>query len=248
MSYAISPKLQHAVVQAGAERQPILIIDNVLEDAEQLRAAAAAQPFSDVASGYYPGVRASAPTAYLELVRDRLGAIIATAFGASGGVDVKEGNFSLVTTPPSQLQFLQRMPHFDFPNPRRLAILHYLCGPECGGTAFFRHRRTGIEIVTPERAQILMNAVRQEAIEFGAPPAKYHEGDTQSFECLATVEARFNRIVVYRSAFLHSGVIPADYSFTSDPLRGRLTVNLFADLAAGPPSALFGGALSFSAR
>jgi hypothetical protein len=43
--------------------------------------------------------------------------------------------------------------------------------------------------------------------------------------------ARFNRLLVYRSCSLHSGIIPSDTRLSADPRVGRLTVNLFLDFA-----------------
>jgi hypothetical protein len=34
--------------------------------------------------------------------------------------------FSIVTTPPSDLDLLQRIPHFDSPSRKGLAVIHYL--------------------------------------------------------------------------------------------------------------------------
>ena len=41
------------------------------------------------------------------------------------------------------------------------------------------------------------------------------------------VEARPDRLVLYRGRLLHSGVIPEGASLSSDPAEGRLTINMF---------------------
>src|SRR5256885_8792614 len=51
----------------------------------------------------------------------------------------------MVTTRPSDLSPAQRAPHFDSPDPRYYALLHYLRVPPGSGTAFYRQRSTGIE-------------------------------------------------------------------------------------------------------
>jgi hypothetical protein len=36
-----------------------------------------------------------------------------------------------------------------------------------------------------------------------------------------------DRLIIYHSTLLHSGVIPPDMNFSADPRQGRLTGNLF---------------------
>ena len=42
-----------------------------------------------------------------------------------------------------------------------------------------------------------------------------------------------DRLIVYRSHSLHSGIIPADVAHPADPRHGRLTGNLFARYRTG---------------
>jgi hypothetical protein len=135
-------------------------------------------------------------------------------------------HFSLVTLPPERLNLGQRLPHIDSDDPERLAILHYLCGPEHGGTAFYRHRATGLARVTPDRSKDFFSTLRGELDRDGPPAGGYLEGDTPLFEEIGRIPARFNRVVIYRGCLLHSGVVdPARLSL--DPRLGRLTVNTF---------------------
>ena len=60
----------------------------------------------------------------------------------------------------------------------------------------------------------------------------YIRGDTALFERTASVAARFNRAIFYRSNLLHSGDIAADAGLSPDPRRGRLTANLLSALGA----------------
>lgn len=53
-------------------------------------------------------------------------------------------------------------------------------------------------------------------------------GDTALFERNASVPAKFNRAIYYRSKLLHSGDIPANIAMPADPRRGRLTANTHA--------------------
>jgi hypothetical protein len=121
----------------------------------------------------------------------------------------------------------QRVPHFDSVDRDRYALLHYLCGPDKGGTSFYRHRRTGIESVTAENRDAYMKAVNSEVKERGMPPPCFIGGDTEQFERIAAYECRFNRILVYRGRNLHSVNTPPEFIPSANPRIGRLTVNTF---------------------
>lgn len=212
----------------GLERQPIAIVDHFHPDPSCLRAFAAAAQF-EPARRQYPGVRAALPADYFEAVRPALSQVLAGVFGHRAGIALLDASFSIVTTPPDALSVQQRLPHFDAVEADRIALVHYLGGEACGGTAFYRHRATGFETIDAARAPAYLDAVRAEVAAAPPPPA-YFNGPTPFFEQLSTVEPRPNRAVIYRSALLHSGKIPATATLSADPLRGRLTVTAFLSL------------------
>ena len=135
--------------------------------------------------------------------------------------------YSLVTRGAADLSPPQRIPHHDHTAPNVLAAMHYLLGPESGGTAFYRHRRTGFETITPERKARYEAALREDEREFGPMPQGYYYGDSDRYELIGEVEARPDRFAIYRGRLLHSGIIPAPEKLSSDPGSGRLTINLF---------------------
>lgn len=212
----------------GLERQPIAIVDHFHPDPSSLRAFAAAAPF-EPARRQYPGVRAALPDDYFHAVRPALSQVLAGVFGHCAGIALLDASFSIVTTPSDALSVQQRLPHFDAVEAARIALVHYLGGEACGGTAFYRHRATGFETIDGARAPAYLDAVRAEAMSAQPPPA-YIDGPTPFFEQISSVEARPNRAVIYRSALLHSGKIPATATLSADPLRGRLTVTAFLSL------------------
>ena len=67
------------------------------------------------------------------------------------------------------------------PDGGQIAVLHYLFDTPHGGTSFYRHRSTGFESITPERAEDYAARLRQE-LEASPPPAAYTTGDTELFE------------------------------------------------------------------
>ena len=210
----------------GHEREPIVVIDGFSADPAALVEQAAALHYEKLGP-HYPGIRAPAASAYLAARMDLLQEVLSGVFGVSRGADLVECNYSIVTTPPSALAPIQRLPHFDSTDPGRIAILHYLCQPLDGGTAFYRHRATGFETISASRLEDYSEVLQAEADARGLPQAEYVRADTALFEQTYRVDAAFNRLVIYRGWSLHSGVIPPDLTFSPDPRKGRLTVNTF---------------------
>ena len=213
------------VNRIGAEAEPVVVIDDFAAEPQSLTDRAAADSFSP-RGVHYPGIRAPVQPAYLAERLDVLEPVLRGVFGLGRGAELAESAFSLVTTPPGELTPIQRLPHFDTTDGKRLALLHYLCGPEKGGTAFYRHRTTGYETVSHERLDTYDAALRTDVAKHGVPHG-YTRASGPIFEQTANVEARFNRMVIYRSRTLHSGQIPDDFTFSTDPRQGRLTVNIF---------------------
>jgi Family of unknown function (DUF6445) len=106
-------------------------------------------------------------------------------------------------------------------------VLHYLCQPGDGGTAFYRHRTTGFETISASRLPDYSEFLEAEIARCGAPQADYPRGDTPLFEQTYRVTAAFNRLVIYRGWTLHSGQIPDGHPLPADPRTGRLTINTF---------------------
>lgn len=104
-------------------------------------------------------------------------------------------------------------------------MVHYLGAQALGGTAFYRHRSTGFETISPARSTPYFAALSRETAL--SSPQGYVSGDTTLFERIDEVDAVFNRAVFYRSHVLHCGAIPPDAELTADPLQGRLTVTGF---------------------
>jgi hypothetical protein len=227
--FRLHEQFQIASVRVGGEGLPVLIIDNFLSNPEILVEYAAQHcTFEGVSDAFYPGSRAPIPPIYCFALRAFLGDAIGEAFGLVGSnVTGELSHFSLVTTAPENLSVPQRMPHFDNTNPKQLALLHYLCGPEHGGTSFYRHRRTRFEFIDEARSPVYMNSVKEDLAALGSLSAKYICGDDPMFERTARFAAAFNRVLVYRSIDLHSADIRPGFHFDSNPRSGRLTANTF---------------------
>ncbi len=213
-----SPAVEHI----GSDNEPVVIIDDFHPEPDRLRAMAAQSTFQTFAP-YYPGVQAQADARHLIPVDPVLRDVLRNIFGIKTGISVVQCTFSLVTTPEADLAPIQRLPHVDTTDAGRIALLHYLSGSETGGTAFYRHRATGLDTLTPERFEFYKAALEPE----GLPKSGYMRGSDDRFEMIHHVAAKPNRAVLYRSRLLHSGMIPEDANFSADPAQGRLTVNTF---------------------
>ena len=235
MDFPLNPKLTVARAQLGIERQPVVIVDDVLRDpAAMIDFAAQQVEFVPAwtAAGGYPGVRAPAPVDYASMLVRALSPMIEDVFllGAAKPARV-DCYLSIVTTLPDQLTPLQRIPHIDTVDPLRIAILHYLCDERFGSTAFFRHRATGFETISAARETTYLQA-RDRELAAAEPPAGYIRADSPNYEQIEAVQCRYNRVVIYRSQLLHCGVIPPCMTFSNDPKLGRLTANVFVNYSS----------------
>jgi hypothetical protein len=216
------------VLTVGIGKTPVLVLDGLLTSGRALVDHAADTAMAPVKAGanFYPGVRAPAPAPYVQALVRALRPHMARAFGApDGGRAGVTCALSMAVTPASEATVVQRLPHIDTPEPNQLAILHYLCGPEHGGTAFYRHRETGMETIDPDQSKPYFAALRRQ-IERVSIGSGYITGSDALFQRIGAVEAAFDRIIVYPSRLLHAGILP-DAPVSLDPRAGRLTVNSF---------------------
>lgn len=228
-AFDATPDPRIEVLWVGVENHPVLLIDGLLAGAEGLvDFAAVTAVLAPVrsAANFYPGVRAPAPGGYVRALIKALRPHMARVFGApiDGQAHVTSA-LSMATLSAEAANLAQRLPHIDTTEPSQLAILHYLCGPEHGGTAFYRHRATGFEAIGPDRGPAYFAALRAEIVGEEAPGG-YIVGSSDLFEQTAAVAPVFNRVIVYASNLLHAGVLP-DRPLSQDPRLGRLTANTF---------------------
>ncbi|MBB4152469.1 hypothetical protein GGQ80_000345 [Sphingomonas jinjuensis] len=210
----------------GLEQQPVIVIDDMLADLPKWRGLAEAADYGTMGA-HYPGIRSPVPYRVATRMRDELAALISDTFALDPVPPVLECFFSIVTTPPSALAPIQRLPHVDGLEPNRLAILIYLSGAEQGGTAFYRQRETGFETIDAARHPAFKAALERGIAAHGLPDPAYIAGDTPLYEQVAVHHARPNRALIYRSHLLHCAHIPADIPLPADPVTGRLSINSF---------------------
>jgi hypothetical protein len=226
----LHPDIRIQKLTLGAERAPLLVVDNFVSAPEELIQNALRKPFSPAAS-YFPGLRVKASLSYQDLY-SRLRATLHEVFELEGPtLRFSMCHYSLVTTRPDQLALPQRIPHADSLARTGLAAIHYLFKADHGGTGFYRHRQTGYEYVDESRQKRYLECIRQELSGPNQPPPAYINGDTALFERIASAEGVFNRLLIYRRNSLHSGNISPDFVPDPNPLTGRLSINSFMEFA-----------------
>lgn len=219
------------IERIGSEREPLLVLDEAVTEPERLvEIAASASTFADAATGgdnFYPGRLAPAPLEYVGALSRALDPLIREHYDLPDVAPWRAScNFALATLAPERLRLAQSIPHVDTVDPLQFAVLHYLCDPAFGGTAFYRHRSTGYETLTVDRLETYQSALDRE-LEAEPPQSGYINGDTAQFALMHRTDCVFNRVIVYRSCLLHSGQIPRPEALSADPRQGRLTANIF---------------------
>lgn len=209
----------------------LVTVGGLLADPEAAIAQAFLQNFARI-TPQYPGVRAPLDPAVCAYLLGELAPLMDQWFAASPTRWEMQAWYSLVTTPPAALVPIQRLPHVDGTDPRQIAMMLYLHCTGHGGTAFFRHRSTGLESLTAEDYPRYAAALQADVARTGLPPAAYTTDGAPHFERIHTAPGDFNSAIFYRGNILHSGVIDNAAPLVADPRAGRLTINAFFRPAA----------------
>ncbi|WP_017446593.1 DUF6445 family protein [Gayadomonas joobiniege] len=227
-------KLSHI----GEQKTPVIIIDELLADCHPLREFAQTRAqFEAEKNSYYPGRRAQLPQAYLDTLNTFFIQLIKQVYKIDGTVSglIKPSVFSLLTRDESALLPEQCIPHYDSKLPRYFAMTHYLNFGEFSGTAFYRNRQSGIEVVNQNNVKDYINAINGHVQTHGMFEQKYFSDSSDMFELMGVVPWQENRAVVYPGGLLHSPYIDnVALNVRNSIKQGRLTANLFIDLTDQP--------------
>lgn len=212
------------VRQLGKNLSPVVVIDDFSGDPEGLiEIAAGMTPFPPVGEGFYPGLRRfitkadGAASAYVDRTLEAIAQVTAAAFGVAG-FDLLDASFSMVTSDPAALQPPQRAPHFDTTDPKYYAVLHYLNVPSGTGTAFFRQRSTGLELITEANVDIFVRVAKREMAALPADSG-YIVGSNPHYEQIGAVEAVPDRLIIYQGSLHPFGHRPAWHEPQHRPAR-----------------------------
>jgi hypothetical protein len=215
----------------SAHNHKLVTVDGLLATPDQVITEADLHDFAKI-SPQYPGVRSPLAPGVCAAWAAQLTPLLDQWFGPYGRAWEMQAWFSIVTTAPADLAPIQRLPHVDGTDPTQVAMMLYLHRTGHGGTAFFRHRSTGLEALTGSDYPHYAAAQQADVARTGMPPAAYATDGAPHFERTHVVQGAFNSAVFYRGNILHSGVIDNATPLAADPREGRLTINAFFRPAA----------------
>ncbi len=228
IAYELCEEANIECYKVGNEQQEVLLVDNYLKGASALKERAVQINEFARADSFYPGVRMQVPQEYTMALVKNFGFFMEQFFH----LEVRQiknavSRFSIITTSPNDLDLLQRIPHFDSPSRKGLAVVHYLQSIPGMGTSLYRHRPTHFEYIDEQRYSSYTEKIQERFPTEDAYPEGYINGSTDQFEEIASFDAVFNRLLMYRGTSLHCAKIGKDYSFDPSPATGRLTVASF---------------------
>jgi len=244
MASAMAPKIR---INTGAnirrevisEQQYCVIVDDFLQKPHELVEFAARRSveFSN-AKSYYPGV-------FIDVDDDAMADIYRfIRFQMTKQFPFLRGNLkfstflAMATLQPNELSDIQRMCHTDpalDSSRKAYAALIYLFDNEAlGGTGFFEYRKKfdllkeveAIGRYDPDKATKFL----LDNFPTFRKNAKYMTESNEIAELLCTIPARFNRMIFYSGQIPHNAAITAPDLLTRDIRKGRLTLNVFADV------------------
>ncbi len=209
------------------KKSPLIVVDDFMPAPESfVTSASSCVHFAPPSTGY-PGLNARMEWATRTAMIDAVKPLLSEFFGFPGRSRLEVFDYyGLITKSGSDLTPLQAIPHYDFASDDVVVALLYLCDSRHGGTGFFYHKATGLSSIT-SATQTMYEACRDaELLADQDKPRHIVTAPTDRYGVLTSVDARFNRLVMYRASRLHSALATGEHKAV-DPIRGRLTANLF---------------------
>lgn len=223
----LNPNAKARLVKLGKEEQPLLIIDDLIEGAEQFYEMATNANWHLPDGTYYPGLNAPLPNEYIECLLTGLKPSLSRAFNFNHDARYAvNGFFALTTHEYEDFGPWQKIPHFDQTSAKQIALVHYLSPSQTGGTAFFRHNPTGFESISDARRAEYIDYVTKWIAANPNLLTEYTGPNTPDYEMLFKVPYKFNRAVLYPSNILHCALYDGTNQ-SADPKIGRITANSF---------------------
>ena len=221
----------HAVLQVIDidSQHKCLVLDDALIDPERWVQQAILQQenFSSLSDSNFPGIELKISnevcTALMNFIRIPVKQYLNTRRILGG-----KGTLSIVTKRADQLKPYQWICHSDSVNIATgqnviSTALYLFKNPDLGGTNFFKPRKSKFATDLFLQAANMMSAEDFER-KYAIKPAYLTESN-DLFELLATVPAKWNRLIVYDGMQLHNENIQHPELMTDDPENGRLCMN-----------------------
>lgn len=205
---------------------PAVIVDGFAQSPETWRDEALGEGY-ELRGDFYPGRRKHVAASYFDDVGGRLGAIMRSVFGCRKSLKVDRALYSIVSTAPENLSLAQRIPHFDDSADNAFALVHYLSHDVFGGTAFYRHKSTGLAQIKSIRHASYWEALAGDLDALGEPGPAYVAETTAIFDQIGCADFASDRAVIYHGNQLHCPVVPLHIMHPDEPAKGRLTIAAF---------------------
>lgn len=214
------------VLELGPGIRPVAIIDGFADLPDHWCGQARGNGYESMGD-FYPGQRRHVGSGYFNDVGARLGTVMRSVFGCTRSLKVDRALYSIVQTAPADLSLAQRVPHFDDSSSHAFALVHYLSRNDFGGTAFYRHKSTGLSQIPPTLHGRYLEALRRDFDVHGEPAPGYIDGSTALFEKIGVVDYLYNRAVIYHGNQLHCPIVLENAEHSGNPSCGRLTIAAF---------------------
>lgn len=211
--------------------EAVFIIDDFLKYLEPVyHFAANTAYFQPLGSDgtLYPGKRDEMPAPYYRAFEQLISELLehGTITSGKNNLYLHRCKLSLVTQNANELNTLQRMPHIDSTDDKTFAAVHYLSPEEWGGTGIYKYLPDNIIKVTADN----QNSVHQmiaDTEKHSATHQGYLNETTELFEKVINIEAKVNRLVIYKSNLLHSAALFNTKKYSNDINNSRLSVSSF---------------------
>lgn len=208
----------------------IATLDAPEESAKWLKAASNYRPDWVLPTNSYPGLWAKVPNNYFQFIHEVLQAFSNTYNYSAKNIRRVSCNYALVTQKHESLNPFQTIPHFDTPMNDQIALVHYLCDEQFGGTGFYQHVNSKITRVNRNNHDSFVNTVKQQLEELDPTTPEYIADNHPLFKRTHYEHAQFGRLVAYPANLLHSACIPTPLPESQDLRSGRLTITSFITL------------------
>jgi len=233
----INPGLEITMVQVTAQHA-CAVVDDFLLNPEQLvdYACSRADDFEPQERAY-PGTVLSVSNAEVAQINHFIQSEFSRIFNfCRGGIEFYT-QLSITTLQPRDFSWVQRLCHCDpkLANGRKnfAALLYLFNRQELGGTGFYRWKDskfwTEMAALQEDDPNAGLKDLQQQFQMFRDPPC-YMTGSNEAAELLDFVPARFNRLVFYSGDLPHNAFIKNPELLSTDPAKGRLTLNCFASV------------------
>jgi hypothetical protein len=219
-AFRVNPEARVHIETIGAAC-PVLVMDDAFEDPDAVRAEGLRGTY-DSSLAYYPGLHSQIAPEPLGELFETLTRLLKALGHAAVRPASFSSDFSVLTTPSSEMLAGQKHPHVDgLP----LAGVVYLTPHLEIGTSFFRHVPLGLSMLQTETEFARYGAWMAEHGE-ATQPETYAVEVAGVWERLHTVAGRYNRLVMYPGNAFHSidlRDVPARQSMG----QARLTQRIF---------------------